>query len=335
MLSITDILKKMYTVKSPSGFEGEMARVIAEMAEEAGLTHCADALGNLVVRRPGVGKRVLLDAHMDTTGFLATYVDEKGFIRFDALGGVPVPELHNTPVEFLDGTPGTISYEQKTALKDRKMSSFFIDIGAKDEAQARKYVLPGDAAVFAGKLHELPGKRIAAPYLDNRLGCAVALYTIISLLDCDLDVYASFSVQEEVGCRGAKTAAYATDVDFAIVLDVTDACDTPGFDGYSEVKMGGGAAIKIMDKAAIAHPAIVSALIRCAEENKISYQRDVITVGGTDAGSIHLTRNGIPTGGISVPVRYMHSPNEVADLEDAEAATKLLVRALESNAIIL
>ncbi|MBQ8003657.1 MAG: M20/M25/M40 family metallo-hydrolase [Oscillospiraceae bacterium] len=325
----------MYTVKSPSGFEGEMARVIAEMADEAGLTHCTDALGNLVVRRPGVGKRVLLDAHMDTTGFLATYVDEKGFIRFDALGGLCPAELHNTPVEFLDGTCGTVSYEQKTALKDRKISSFFIDIGAADEKEARKRVLPGDAAVFSGGIRELSGKKISAPYLDNRLGCAVALYTVMSLADCAYDVYAAFSVQEEVGCRGAKTAAYATDVDFAIVLDVTDACDSPGFEGYGEVKMGSGAAIKIMDKAAIAHPAIVSALIRCAEENKISYQRDVITIGGTDAGSIHLTRNGIPTGGISVPVRYMHSPAEVADLEDAEAAAKLLLRALESNAIIM
>lgn len=335
MLNIKDVLKRLYTVKSPSGFEGDMARVVAEIAESAGLSHGTDALGNLIVRRPGVGKRVLLDAHMDTTGFLATYIDEKGFVRFDALGGLSAAQLHDTPVEFLNGTRGTVSYEQKTELKDRKISSMFIDIGASDEKSARELVLPGDAAVFAGELCELAGGRIAAPYLDNRLGCAIALYTIMTLKNCDYDVYAVFSVQEEVGCRGAKTAAYATDADFAIVLDVTDSCDSPGFNGYGEVKLSGGAAIKIMDKAAIAHPAIVSALAQCAEKNKIPYQRDVVTTGGTDAGNIHMTRGGIPTGGISIPVRYMHSPCEVADMTDIESCVALLTEVLETHAIIL
>lgn len=335
MLNLIDILKKLYAVKSPSGFESDMAAAIAQIAQKAGLSHSTDALGNLIVRRPGVGKRVLLDAHMDTTGFLATYIDENGFVRFDALGGLSPAELHNTPVEFLNGTRGTISYEQKTEIKDRKISSFFIDIGAKDKESAKEVVFPGDAAVFAGELHELSNGRICAPYLDNRIGCAVALYTLMSLKNCEYDVYAVFSVQEEVGCRGAKTAAYATEADFAIVLDVTDSCDSPCFDGYGETKLSGGAAIKIMDKAAIAHPTIISALCDMAEKNKIPYQRDVITAGGTDAGSIHLTRNGIPTGGISVPVRYMHSPCEVADMADVEAASKLLTEVLETQAIIL
>lgn len=334
MLNIKEILEKLCAVKSPSGFEGEISRVIKEIAESAGLSCESDALGNLFVRRAGVGKRVLLAAHMDTTGFLTTFIDKDGFVRFDMLGGLTPSVMQNIPVMFLNGVRGTIAYEEKTPLKDRKTNSLFIDIGAKDEGGARSLILPGDAAVFAGELRELSCGRIEAPYLDNRLGCAIALYTMLNLSNCDYDVVCAFTVQEEVGCRGAKTAGYLSEADFAIVLDVTDSCDTPGYDGFGEVKMGKGAAIKIMDRAAIANPEIVSALISCAEKENIPYQRDIITIGGTDAGSISLSRGGIPTGGISVPVRYMHSPCEVADMADIEASANLLIAALESGAVI-
>lgn len=335
MLSLREILDKLYTVKSPSGFEGEISKVISEIAKDAGLKYYTDAMGNLIVHRKGSGKKCLIDAHMDTIGFLATFIDEKGFVRFGSLGGFDVPDLHNVPVEFLNGTQGVISYEQKTSLKDRKISSMFIDIGAKNEEEAKKSVLPGDAAVYAGGLRELTNGKISAPYLDNRLGVAIALYAISSLKETEYDVYAAFTVQEEVGLRGAKTAAYGIDADFALVIDVTDSCDTPGFDGFGEVKMSEGAAIKIMDRAAIAHPAIVSALCETAEKENIKYTRDIITIGGTDAGSIHTTRGGIPTGGISVPVRYIHSPCEVADMSDVEAAAELLIKALEKHAFII
>ena len=335
MLSIREILDKLYSVKSPSGFEGKMADVISKIAEEAGLDCRRDALGNLIVHRKGTGKKCLIDAHMDTIGFLATFIDEKGFVRFGSLGGFDVPDLHNVPVEFENGTCGVISYEQKTALKERKISSMFIDIGAKNEEDAKKYVLPGDAAVYSGGIRELSGGKISAPYLDNRLGVAIVLFTICSLEETEYDVYAAFTVQEEVGLRGAKTAAFGIDADFAVVVDVTDSCDTPGFDGFGEVKMSEGAAIKIMDRAAIAHPAIVSALCETAEKENIKYTRDIITIGGTDAGSIHTSGNGVPTGGISVPVRYIHSPCEVADMSDVEASAELLIKALEKHAFII
>ena len=335
MLSIKEILDRLYKVKSPAGFEGDIAKVISAIAKENNLEYRTDAMGNVIVHRKGAGKKCLIDAHMDTIGFLATYIDEKGFVRFDTLGGFDLPDIHHVTVEFLNGTCGVISYEQKTDFKDRKVSSMFIDIGAKSEAEAKELILPGDAAVYAGELRELSNGKISAPYLDNRIGVAVALFVICSLKDCEYDVYAAFTVQEEVGLRGAKTAAYGIDADFAIVVDVTDSCDTPGYDGFGEVKMSDGAAIKIMDKAAIAHPAIVSALCETAEHEKIKYTRDIITIGGTDAGSIHTSRSGVPTGGISVPVRYIHSPCEVADMADIEASVKLLVKTLENHAVII
>lgn len=335
MLSIYDILKKLYSVNSPSGFEGDMAKLIRELLSGSEFSVKTDVLGNVIVRKKGPGKKCLLDAHMDTTGFLATYIDDNGFIRADALGSISVCNLHNTPVEFSNGTNGVISFEQKTKLSERKLSSFFIDIGAKDAPSARKRVLPGDAAVFSGKPKKLAGGKVMAPYLDNRIGCALLLYALLNLKESAYDIYAVFSSQEEVGLRGAMCAAYDIDADFSIVIDVTDSCDTPGFDGHGETKLGGGAAIKIMDSAVISHPAIVSALCETAEAEHIAYQRDIVTAGGTNGGSIHTSRSGIPTGGISIPTRYIHSPCEVCDMADAKAAAKLLLRTLETQAIIL
>ncbi len=335
MISLKKILDKLYAVKSPSGYESAMADVISEMAEAHGLECLRDALGNLIVHRARAGKKCILDAHMDTTGLMATYIDENGYIRFDAIGGLATSEIDGAAVEFLNGTRGKITHEEKCELSKRKIDSLFIDIGAKNESEAREKVLPGDAAVFAGGLTSLCGNRIMAPYLDNRLGCAILLHTLLSLEKCEYDVYGVFAAQEEVGLRGAKTAAYGIDADFAIVLDVTDSFDTPEHKGHGETKVSGGAAVKVMDRAFIAHPEVVSALMLAAEKKKIAVQRDVVTAGGTDGGSINLTRSGIPTGGISVPVRYMHTPCEVADMDDVSAAAKLLVYVLENHCIIL
>jgi len=334
MLSLMDVLKKLCAISSPSGYENEFAEKVAEIVKTLGLEYEKDAIGNLIVHRAGVGKRVLLDAHMDTTGLLAMYIDDNGFIRFDALGGLSPATLHNVAVRFKNGTRGVISYEQKTELKDRKISSMYIDIGASDETEARKNVLPGDAAVFDGELKELSGERISAPYLDNRIGCAILLYTLQRLKKCDYDIYAAFTVQEEVGGRGAKTSAYVTEADFAIVLDVTGASDTPGYDGSAGAKLSAGAGIRIMDKSAISHPAITAAIEKTAKEHGIRTQR-FISQGGTDAGSVHLARSGIPTGGLSVPVRYIHSPCEVADFSDIKDCAELLYQVLEDNSIII
>ena len=329
-----DILKRLCGTSSPSGFEQKTAEEIINIAEALGLSCETDALGNVIVRRSGVGKCVMIDAHMDTTGFLATYTDENGFVRFDMIGGLSVNDFCNTPIKFLNGTRGSISFETGSDEKKRKTDSFYIDIGADGADSAKRLVTAGDAAVFSEKLRKLAKNRICGPYLDNRIGCAVVLSALSKLDKCQYDVCAVFSVQEEVGCRGAKTAAYAVEADYAVVVDVTDSNDTPGCKTKSDVKLGSGVAIKIMDTEAIAHPMIVSALCETAEREKIPYTRDVVSAGGTNAGSIHLTRSGIPTGGISIPVRYMHSPCETADLSDAENAEKLLVSVLENHAFM-
>ncbi|MBR5542880.1 MAG: M20/M25/M40 family metallo-hydrolase [Oscillospiraceae bacterium] len=335
MTDLYEILEKLYAVKSPSGFEGDMATLITKILKKAGISCKTTPMGNLIAHKKGVGKKCLLDAHMDTTGFVATFIDEDGFIRGDMLGGLSLCDLHDIPVEFLNGTRGVLSYERKTKFGDRTMASMFIDIGAKDGKDARGKVLPGDGATFCGKPEKLSGTKVRAPYLDNRIGCAILIYTLLNLKECPYDIYAVFSVQEEVGLRGAKSAAFGIEPDFALVIDVTSSCDTPGFDGKGEVKLSRGAAIKVMDRAFIAHPEIVSALCETAKKENIPCQRDVLTDGGTDGGSIHTTKLGVPTGGISVPTRYIHTPCEVCDMSDAENVAQLLIRSLETQAFII
>ena len=332
MLSVMSILDKLCQIKSPSGYEKDMAKHICELAEKEGLFCKTDALGNLIVHRKGDGMRCVLEAHMDTTGIMATYIDENGYVRFDTLGKVSAEDICGAQIEFLNGVCGTVSCEGKTDDSKRKISSMFIDIGAKDEKSARECVLPGDAAVFCGKIKKLADGRISAPYLDNRVGCAIVLWTMLSLKKTDYDVYAVFSTQKEVGNRGAKTAVYALDADFAIVVDATPSFDTPNPSHFGETKLSKGPAIKIMDAAFVAHPEIISALSETADKCKIEVQREVVPTERTNGG-INTVSSGLPTGGVSVPVRYMHTPCEVADSEDITISAKLLLNTLEGNSV--
>ena len=198
-----------------------------------------------------------------------------------------------------------------------------MDIGAKDEEQARRMVQVGDTAVYDTAIF-LSGDKVVSPYLDNRISCAVLLRVLEELDACPNDLYLVFSAQEEVGLRGARTAAWSIDPDYALAVDVTDVDDTPGSEKLGTVRLGQGAAVKVMDRSVICHPQLVETLERLAAEREIPVQRDIMRGGGTDAGAIHTTRMGVLTGGVSVPCRYIHTPTEMADLGDAEACVKLL-----------
>lgn len=199
-----------------------------------------------------------------------------------------------------------------------------MDIGAADQDAAKKLVQVGDTAVY-----DTPticnGDKVISPYLDNRIACAVLLDVLARLADCPNDLYLVFSVQEEVGLRGAKTAAWAIDPDYALAVDVTDVDDTPGSERCGTVQLGKGAAIKVMDSSVICHPAAVSALEDAAKVADIPAQKDIMRAGGTDAGAIHTTRLGVLTGGVSIPCRYIHTPVEMADLNDAKHCADLLL----------
>jgi endoglucanase len=334
MIEILKIIETLSDFKSPSGFERGLAQKITEAAAGFADEVYTDTLGNLIVRKKGRGKRLMLSAHMDTAGFLATHIDDYGFVRFGLLGDIGLDAMQNANVVFINDVRGVVSCDEKVEKNDRNPEIFYIDIGAYDKEHALNMIKPGDAAVFDGKLRVLNENRICAPYLENRIGCALLLYTLRNIGKYNYDLYFVFTVLDETGLRGSKTAAYSVKPDFALSIGVTLAGDTPGHKSAVDMKLGKGCAIKVMDKSIVAHPDIVKALTSTAEENSIAYQSDIVTSYGTPAGAIHLARGGIKTGGIGVPIRYRHTPCEIADLRDVADAARLISLATEQAAFI-
>ncbi len=328
MLTVIQLLQELTRFGSVSGDEGALATHLAALAAPLADEITTDTLGNLIVHKKGNGRKVMLSAHMDTIGLIVTHIDDNGFLRFAGVGGVHADVLAGVSVVFANGARGLLSREEKTDLKDLNLSHCFIDIGAGSREEAARLVSIGDRAFFWGEPFETNG-RIVSPYLDNRIGCVVLLMTLARVKDIQNDLYFVFSVQEEVGLRGARTSAFSIDPDWALAVDVTSTGDCPEVKHNSEVKLGGGAAIKLMDRSVISHPVVVRHLEAVAKEGGIAHQYDVLQAGGTDVGAIHQSRGGVPSGGISIPTRYIHTPTEMALLADVEACVSLLTAALE------
>lgn len=321
-----DILKTLQVLNAchgPSGEEGEVAAAILKMAAPYADACYTDTLGNLIVHKTGTGPRVMFAAHMDSIGFIVTHIEKEGFLRFGKIGGLQVSSILHTPVRFKNGVRGLVSHDEKVEAKKMKLDDLYIDIGAKNEDEAKKMIGIGDTAVFDTPSFSA-GSRLVSPYMDNRISCVVLLLALEQLKQSPNDLYFVFTVQEELGLRGAKTAAYAVDPDYGIAVDVTTTGDELGTRHDGSTVCGGGAAIKIMDNSVICHPQVVDILDALSKREGILAQRDVIRSGGTDAGAIHLTRIGVLTGGISIPCRYIHSPVEMVDADDVNASARLV-----------
>ncbi|MGN0163824.1 MAG: M42 family metallopeptidase [Candidatus Ornithomonoglobus sp.] len=323
------LLKRLTEADAPSGRESAIRDIIKEEAERLGYEVSEDTLGSIIAHRPGNGKKLMLDAHMDEIGVIATYTDDKGFIRFGAVGGLYVKELQHRRVRFENGTIGVIGSEEKAFNEKPELSKLYIDIGAKNKAAAEKLINTGDTAVFDGEFYQR-GDTIISKALDNRAGCYVLLKAMEEIKESENDLYFVFSTQEEVGLRGARTAAFGIMPDYAIAVDVTDTGDTPSCP-VMDVKLGEGAAIKIMDNSVMCDVHVVAALRKLAAANKIPYQSEIMADGGTDAGAIALTGGGVRAGGISIPTRYIHSPSEMASKKDINACIELVKAACIYN----
>lgn len=322
-MELTEILCMLDSAHGPSGDEGDIRAVIHQLARPWADEITSDVMGNLVARKKGSGPKVMFAAHMDSIGFIVTHIEKEGFLRVGKLGGISPKDVLNTPVRFKNGVRGVLVAEEKAEDK-LKLEDCYIDIGARDEEQARSLVQVGDTAVYDTAVTEVNG-RVISPYLDDRIACAILLKAMEQVGPCENDLYFVFTVQEEVGTRGAKTAAWSVDPDYGIAVDVTDVDDTPGSGKYGTCKLGRGAAVKVMDSSVICQPEVVKALEQCAQDKGIAVQRDIIRAGGTDAGPIHVTRTGVRTGGISIPCRYIHTPTEMADLADVQSCVDLAV----------
>lgn len=303
-------------------------------------TISVDTLGNLIAIRSGSGPRIMLAAHMDEIGFLVKHIDDKGFIRIQPVGGFDPRVLtaqrvfiHRRTGDPLPGVlqPGTkpIHLLQPGDGKELKLDDLFVDTGASAES-VRSTVSIGDM-ITPNRPTTLMGNTVVSKALDDRLGLYVMIEAVRAATSGTAEVIAVATTQEEVGLRGAQTAAFDLRPDIAIALDVTLAGDIPGTPTESSVTLlGKGAAIKMFDSSQLPHPAIVDTLRTIAEQEDIPHQLEVLPRGGTDAGAIQRSRGGVYTGTISIPCRYVHTVNEMAHVDDVEACVTLLARFIET-----
>jgi endoglucanase len=325
------LLQKLTETFSPSGYEDTIRALIRAEVEPYADEIRVDALGNLIVRKGTAGKdgkRILIAAHMDEIGLIVSHVDERGFVRFAPIGGVFGRYLLSGRVRFLNGVQGLIGYDRLEKITEIPTADkMFLDVGASNRKDCPVQV--GDVAAFDRSFQDF-GTRVVAKSLDNRAGVLVAIETLRALKSTPNEVYFVFTVQEEVGTRGAATAAYGLDPDIAIAVDVTPTGDTP--DAHKlEVALGKGPAIKIRDVGMLAAPGIFQWMIRTAEKARIPYQREVLTIGSTDAMAMQISRAGVLAGALSVPVRYVHSPSEMIEMADLQNTVSLLTALLKSS----
>jgi endoglucanase len=328
-MSINNKLEALCTAFGPTGRETEIAEVIRKQIEEYADEIKQDVMGNLIaIKKGSVGTRkVMLAAHMDEIGFIVTHIDDNGFLRVAAVGGVSPQRSIFQRVEFENGTIGVIGHETKDLkIENMKIQHLFIDIGVATKEEAEKLVEIGDIAKFTAPYIKM-GNRVTSPAMDNRAGCVVLVELLSRIKDNQDDIYFVFTTQEEVGLRGAKTAAFGIRPDLGIALDVTPAGDTPESKRLT-VDLGKGPAIKIKDRSLLCNPLVIKMLTKAAEKAGIKSQREILEFGGTDGGAMQMTGQGVPAGVISVPCRYVHSQAETVDLADIEGAVKLLEAAL-------
>lgn len=317
-----DLLKRLTEAYGPAGQENNTTEIIKKELEGHVDEMFVDVMGNLIARKKGQGKKIMFSAHMDEIGFMVTHIEKEGFLRFTNIGGHAPYTLKGLRVVFENGVYGVIDAHRVDTPNDLKFDNMFIDIAAKDKEDAMKMVNIGDVCGFYNPTLA-QGNRMIGNSMDDRVGCAILIQAAKEITSSPNDLYFVFSTQEEVGLRGAKTAAYRITPDMGIALDVTPTGDTP--DGAKlNVKLGKGAAIKVKDGSLIAHPLVKKFMVDTAEKNNIPYQMEVLLAGGTDAGAIHLTKEGIPSGTISIPCRFVHSPSEIVDLGDVDACVRLV-----------
>ena len=327
-----DLVLDITGIFGPSGDEELIRNFISELVSEYADEIKTDALGNLIVHKKGPGKKIMLAAHMDQIGLMATAVEESGYVRFAPIGGISPSTLVNQKVVFKNGVIGVVSMEGKDCTASGPISKFFIDIGTGSREETEELISPGDNCIFYAPAVELANDIISSPYLDNRVSCAVLIEVLRSLKALQYDAYFVFTTQEEVGLRGAKAAAFGIMPDLGIAIDVTGTGDIINPAHIMSVKLGAGPTVKIKDASVICSPMVRRLLEQTAEKHQIPYQPEILEYGGTDTASIQLTGTGIPAGCISIPTRYIHSMSETCSMSDVENAARLLTALLEEGA---
>ena len=342
-----EILKTLTSLSGPCGYEHSVSYFLQEYLQGKVDQVTIDPIGNVIARKKGdrPGPAVLLTAHMDEVGFIVKKIEANGLLRFEKLGGNDDRILLAQPVTVMGangeipGVIGTISAhfaKFDDSSKVRKHSQMYIDIGAASKEEVLEMGVEIGTPVTWGTEFQVIGPKSAPRYrsksLDDRAGCAVLLQTLSELQTESFagELIFLFTVQEEVGLRGAKTASEHLEAEAAIAVDTTAVSDTPEETMDQSLALGAGTGIKVMDFSLIVHKTMKDLFVRLAKEKRIPYQLEVFPGIGTDGGAVNYANKGIPTGVLSIPSRYAHSPVEVVDAGDLEA-TKDLVKAFILN----
>ena len=328
-----DILKKLMHCRGVSGKENKVAETIAAMIKDYVDELHTDAMGNLIAIKHGSAaspKKLMLAGHMDEIGFIITHVEDNGYLRVQSIGGINYIACAYEPVIFESGIQGVLVPEAGTSGNDMHAGRFCIDIGAKDRKDALRHVKIGDLCAVPDRLIKLPGRRgfYAGRPFDDRIGCAIMVRALQEITACPNELCLAFTVQEEVGCRGAATAANAFLPDYSLAFDVTGSGDALKARPM-EVSLGKGAAIKVKDSSVICDPMFVEYLCDLADKEKIPYQREILEGGGTDTCAMQIAGSGSHATAISVPTRYIHSNAETICKKDYDACVELTKALLE------
>lgn len=324
-----DLVKRLAAAFGPSGSEERVRNLIREEIKTLADEIRVDALGNLIARKRGNGggarRKVMLAAHMDEIGLIVTHVDKNGFLRFSPFGAVEPLALFGQRCQFANGVTGVIGRELKRSKpREIELDRLFVDIGSR--ADSSRSVDVGDAAVICGDFVDA-GEHLIGKALDDRIGCAILIETLKAMNKSPNDVYFVFTVQQQVGSRGATTAAFGLQPDLGIAVDVTETGDTPEA-LTMEIGLGKGPAIKIKDKGILVSAAVRDILVSAAQDAKVPYQFEVLLGPGNDSEAMQLSREGSHAGAISIPVRYLHTSSEMVALQDARNAIRLLTALL-------
>lgn len=322
-----ELIKALVESYGPTGHEEQVRALITERVKGYADEIRTDPLGSLIVLKKGTGggKRIMVAAHMDEIGVVVAYIDKKGFVRFGRLGGLSPLTVLGRRVRFANGTVGVIAWEKgRYPTSIPTWEEIYLDVGGTSPENCPVGI--GDAACFDDKYVE-QGDWLISKAMDNRMGCAVGVQALIEMGESPNDVYFCFTVQEEVGLRGATASAYGVDPEVGIALDVTLTGDTPEASPMC-ISLGKGTAIKVMDSSVIAHPGVKNWMVQTAERIGAPYQLEILTAGGTDTAAIQRTRAGVPAGCLSVPTRYVHTPSEMVHYGDVRATVDLLAELL-------
>ena len=341
LLSLNENLEKLSNTCGVTGREEDVRKLMVELMKPYVDEIAVDKLENLIAVKKGKpgSPKVMLAAHMDEVGLMVKTITKDGFLQFAKMGGIDdrillaqkvIVHTQNGTLQGIIGAKPPHIQKEAERKKIVTYDQLFIDIGAESLKDANKMgVKVGDPVSFDVEYAKISKDIVTGKAFDDRVGCAIMIETLKQLGKTDCTVCAVGTVQEEVGLRGAATATFGIDPDIGIALDVTIAGDVPGVRDFdTSVKMGKGPVLTVADAGLITHPKVLRMLMDAAEESKIPFQLETGLPGATDAARISLSRQGVPSGTVSVATRYIHSPAGMLSLKDAENSAKLTAAAI-------